>query len=280
MGNQQILIVAAIVAVVLLIIFVRIIRFTVMLALRLAIFFVAVFVAVGGLMLLMNNETIFEKPGWKPRVMRFITAKSAATSEKGLGSAVCMWGDGRQQKAAAPVVPVEVGAPHHDKNGGKHRGKGKGDEEQAAAEATTGAASAESSTSDEEDVYPELIRRGYPGIPRQKLFELAQSTVNSLGGWKIVKADPRSYTLDCTYTSRILALVDDVRVTVMPNAEVDVCSRSEAAEPDSSSLLRFFPGDLGANLGHIKQFYEALEPKMDEVYKEQQDQENAKKPHP
>ena len=131
MGNQQILIVAAIVAVVLLIIFVRIIRFTVMLALRLAIFFVAVFVAVGGLMLLMNNETIFEKPGWKPRVMRFITAKSAATSEKGLGSAVCMWGDGRQQKAAAPVVPVEIGAPHHDKNGGKHRGKGKGDEEQA-----------------------------------------------------------------------------------------------------------------------------------------------------
>ncbi|HEY6418519.1 MAG TPA: DUF1499 domain-containing protein [Candidatus Binataceae bacterium] len=277
MGTPQILIVAAIVAVVLLLIFVRILRFIVMLVLRLAIFFAAVFVAVGGLALLMNNETIFEKPGWKPRVIRFLTVKSAATSEKGLGSATCVWGDERQQNVQAQAPPTESGGSHrHNKNGGK----GKPEKEPAAAETTTGAVSTKSSTSSEEDVYPELIRAGYPGIPRQKLFELAQATVNSLGGWKIVKADPRSFSLDCTYTSRILGLVDDVRITVMPNAEVDICSRSEAGTPDSSSLMRFFPGDLGANLAHIKQFSEALEPKMDEVYKEQQDQENAKKPRP
>ena len=43
-------------------------------------------------------------------------------------------------------------------------------------------------------------------------------------------------------------------------------------------MLRYFPGDLGANIGHIKVFYETLEPKMDEVYKEEQDKQNAKKP--
>ena len=43
-------------------------------------------------------------------------------------------------------------------------------------------------------------------------------------------------------------------------------------------MLRYFPGDLGSNVGHIKQFYETLEPKMDEVYKEEQDKQNAKKP--
>ena len=58
-----------------------------------------------------------------------------------------------------------------------------------------------------------------------------------------------------------------------------MCSLSGLARPDATSILRYFPGDLGANIGHIKEFYEALEPKMDEVYKEEQDSENAKKPH-
>ncbi len=102
--------------------------------------------------------------------------------------------------------------------------------------------------------------------------------VNSLGGWKIVKADPRSGTLECIYTSRILGEEDDIRITVTPKGEVQLCSRSGTARPNSTSLLRFFPGDFGANIGHIKQFYETLEPKMDEVYKEEQEKQNLKRP--
>ena len=124
-----------------------------------------------------------------------------------------------------------------------------------------------------------MIRRSYPGIPRQKLFQLSQDTINSLGGWKIVKADPGTFTIDCIYTSRIFKFEDDVRIAVQPSGEIDVCARSGLARPDATSILRYFPGDIGASVGHIKQFYEALEPKMDEVYKQEQDQENAKKPH-
>ncbi len=123
------------------------------------------------------------------------------------------------------------------------------------------------------------MTRGFPGIPRQKLFELSQQTVNSLGGWKVVRADPRSFTLDCLYTTRIFGWQDDVRITVTPRGEIDLCSRSEIGLPGSTSWLRFFPGDLGANIGHIKQFYETLEPRMDEVYKQEQERQNAKKPH-
>ena len=59
-----------------------------------------------------------------------------------------------------------------------------------------------------------------------------------------------------------------------------------SARPRCSSAVheRFYGpcescrGDLGSNVGHIKEFYETLEPKMDEVYKEEQDKQNAKKP--
>ena len=129
-----------------------------------------------------------------------------------------------------------------------------------------------------DDVFPELIRRGYPGIPRPELFKLSQDTVNSLGGWRIVKADPWTYTIDCIYTPRYFKLEDDVRITVDQSGDIEVCSRSGLARPDNTSLLRYFPGDLGSNVGHIKDFYEALEPKMDEVYQQEQEKQNAKKP--
>jgi hypothetical protein len=70
-----------------------------------------------------------------------------------------------------------------------------------------------------------------------------------------------------------------VRITVTPKGDVELCSRSGTERKGSTSLLGVFPGDFGANIGHIKQFYETLEPKMDEVYKEEQEKENAKKPH-
>ena len=129
-----------------------------------------------------------------------------------------------------------------------------------------------------DDVFPELIRRGFPGISREKLFQLSTDTVKSLGGWRIDKSSPSNYTLDCIYTSRIFKLEDDVRITIDPSGDIEVCSRSGMARPGTTSMLRYFPGDLGSNVGHIKEFYENLEPKMDEVYKEEQDKQNAKKP--
>jgi Protein of unknown function (DUF1499) len=240
------LIVAA--AVILLLIFVPFLRRLVFALLRIAIAVVAAFVAVAGISMLMNNETIYEKPGAKARIIRFMTVDHAATSEKGLGTATCKW----------PDEPAATSAP---------------------AAASTPAAAAQPESTETEDVYPELMTRSFPGISRQKLFDLSQQVVNSLGGWKIVKSDPHAGTLDCVYTSRILGAEDDVRITVTPKGDIELCSRSGTERKGSTSLLGVFPGDFGANLGHIKQFYETLEPKMDEVYKEEQEKENAKKPH-
>ena len=215
--------------------------------------------------MIMNNETIFERPGLAQRVVRFVTMNSAAASQSGSGSVTCQMeqsapgGADSCRDRAAQARRQERSAPPNLRR------------RRTALPLATPAPL--------DDVYPELIRRGFPGIPRQKLFQLSQDTINSLGGWKIVKADPGNFTIDCIYTSRIFKFEDDVRITVEPSGEIDVCSRSGMARPGATSMLRYFPGDLGANVGHIKEFYEALEPKMDEVYKEEQDKENAKKPH-
>ena len=242
-------------------VFVPLLRRAVGLFFRLAIFFIGVAVAAAGITMIMNNETIFEKPGLVQRVERFVTMNSAAASQSGSGSVTCQMGN----QPAAAASPAEI-APH------KHPAKAPAE---PGAERTALPVAAPASL---DDVYPELIRRGFPGISRQKLFQLSQDTINSLGGWKIVKADPHNYTIDCIYTTRFLKLQDDVRITIDPSGEIEVCSRSGTARPDATTMLRYFPGDLGANIGHIKEFYEALEPKMDEVYKEEQDKQNAKKP--
>ncbi len=243
--------------------FVPILRRFLGLIVRLAIFFLAVAVALAGVTMILNNETIFERPGLQQRVVRFVTMNSAAASTTGSGSVTCQM-EGQPQSAPSPAA-----SGSH-----KHAAKKEGAPEPKATRVDV--ANAEPAPLD--DVFPELIRRGYPGISRQKLFQLSQDTVNSLGGWKIVKAHPGNFTIDCIYTSRIFKLEDDVRIAIDPSGEIEVCSRSGLARPDTTSILRYFPGDLGANIAHIKEFYEALEPNMDEIYKEEQDKENAKKP--
>ncbi|MFZ0246035.1 DUF1499 domain-containing protein [Candidatus Binatus sp.] len=230
---------------------------------RLAFFLIPVAVAAAGIAMIMNDETIFERPGPQQRVVRFVTMNSAAASPSGYGSVICEVGNLPQAATPAESAPKKRAAEEALANQREPRRR----LEPVATPAPL------------DDVYPELLRRGYPGISRQKLFQLSQDTINSLGGWKIVKADPRNSTIDCIYTTRIFKFEDDVRITVQASGEIDVCSRSGLARPAATSLLRYFPGDLGASVGHIKEFYEALEPKMDEVYKEEQDRQNAKKPH-
>ncbi len=249
---------------VLILIFVPFVRRVIGALIRLAIFIIAVAVVIAGVSMLMNNETIFEKPGPEMRTTRFLTMNSARTTDSGTGSATCDMNAAFEPNATALEKPPE-----------KHQHAEKG----AATPAARPSAGAPSAAATPDDDYDELIRRSFPGIPRAKLYDLSKEVVNSLGGWKIVKENPGAGTLDCIYTSRILGMEDDVRITVEPSGVIDVCSRSGTARPDSTSWLRWFPGDLGANIGHIKQFYETLEPKMDEIYKEQQEKENAKKAH-
>jgi hypothetical protein len=228
---------------------------------RLVFFLIFVAIAAAGVTMIMNNETIWEKPGFPQRVARFVTMNSAAASTTGSGSVTCDPNSPPPtETAAAQAAPRK-----HAKREAEPEPKNTRNEPGAGPAPT-------------DDVFPELILRGYPGLSREKLFQLSQDTVGSLGGWKIVKADSGSFTLNCIYTSRLLKFEDDVRIAVQPSGDIDVCSRSGLARPDATSMLRYFPGDLGANIGHIKQFYETLEPKMDEVYKEEQDKQNAKNP--
>jgi hypothetical protein len=229
---------------------------------RLAIFLIGVAVAAAGISMILNNETIFERPGVELRVKRFVTMNSAAASTTGSSSVTC----DPDQFPAAPT-PAEVTR------------KKAGRKEEAARELqTTRNDLSTAAPAPIDDVFPELIRRGYPGISRQQLFQLSQETVNSLGGWKIVKTNPGNFTIDCIYTPRYLKIDDDVKIAIDPSGDIEVCARSGLARPDTTSILRYFPGDLGSSVGHIKEFYETLEPKMDEVYKEEQDKQNAKKP--
>jgi Protein of unknown function (DUF1499) len=258
--------VAIIILVAAVLIFVRVVRriVSVLVSVALALFGIAV--SIGGTAILLNNVSISGSPGVAARVRRFVTVDWAATSEKGLGSATC---EEEKQSGAAEAAAREARA----RNAPREREPRAVRTERRAA-ATASAAPSASPTAAaaageaEAEYYPELVRHGYPGISRAELFRLSQDTVNSLGGWKIVNPEPRTFTLQCIYTTRIFQFKDDVRITVLSNSEIDVCSRSEVGAPGSTSLLRFFPGDFGANIGHIKEFYTALEPRVDAVYKE------------
>lgn len=265
------------VVVILILIFVRPIRRLVSLLLRIVIAVGAIIVAIGGVSMLMNNETIFEKPGVEARSIRFFTQSGAATSEKGLGSATCKWPDAVGAASAAVSQPAPAASPSPARHESPRK-RAKEDAGSASSPAAT--ASPVAASNPDDDVYPELITPSYPGIGQAKLFALSQQVINSLGGWKIVNADPKTGVIDCVYTSRILQSQDDIRITVTSKSEINLCSRSGSSRPDSTSLGRYFPGDFGANIGHIKQFTETLEPMMDEVYQKEQEKENAKKQPP
>src|SRR5260370_42531728 len=77
-------------------VFIPVLRRVVSLFVRLAIFAIGVAVAAAGVAVIMNNGTIFEKPGATRRVSRFVTMHSAAASASGLGSGACHMGRDRQ----------------------------------------------------------------------------------------------------------------------------------------------------------------------------------------
>lgn len=266
MGIAIVLVV--VVALILLLVFVPFFRSIISILIRLAIFFGAVFFAVAGGAMLMNNETIFERPGWKTRAARFLTVDWANTSEKGLGEAPCT-ADGSAAK------------PRAESGAAKARQKKQAAAQPAASPTATPAAG----EAEEENVYDELVTRNYicegdqpTAIPRDKLFQMAQDSVNELQGWKTVGAEPRMGLLNCTFTSRVFGFEDDIKIVVTPKSDIAICSQSKVGQPGSTSLMRFFPGDFGANMGHIKQFYAAIKPKADLYCKQLEEKQEKQKP--
>ena len=207
----------------------------------------AIAVAVGGTAVLMNDVTIFDSPGTMARIKRFLTVDWAATSEQASGSAQCEYG----WPGEPAVPPVES-----DHQGTDHKREHPAAGEHAPMPPWGGPAAPD------EDYYPELTLHGYPGISRAELFADAQQAVSSLGGWKIANIDRGHDTLDCVYTSRIFRSEDDIRIVVTAKNRIFVCSRSRS---------RLFPGDFGANIGHIKEFQQAVEPSIEKFYNELKD---------
>lgn len=206
-------------------------------------------VIAGGVAILMNDVSLAGPPGPVARMRRFLTVDSAATSPSGNGAAGCA--DAAQLAAvAAPARP---------------RGRIRRTAERAPAQSSAIVSPAAAANR-----YPELVRRSYPGIPPQRLFQIAAATISQMPGWEIVTADPKTMIIDALYKTRVLGFHDDVRVVVTRNSEVDVCSRSRVGEPESHSPLDFFHGDFGANIGHIKEFYAALAPATNVAYRHEE----------
>jgi hypothetical protein len=249
---------------------------------RFAFLIMVIFFAAAGTAILMNNETIFDSPGWKQRAVKFVTEDSAATSEKGYGEAPCAL----DQPAAEQRAKEEAA-----------RAKLMKKQEQAAAvPAPSGQSTLElnaqptatpTPSPDEinANLYDELMTRNYicqldtpVAIGRAKLLGFVQQTIAELKGWKLIGTDERTGVLNCVYTSQVFGVEDDVRILVTPRSDIEICSQSKSGEPQSGSLLGFFPGDFGANMGHIKQFYAAIKEKTDAFCSELEEKQKPKVP--
>ncbi len=286
--NQLALLVIIAVLVVLLV--VRSTRRIVLGLLRLVVSIAAIAAAVTGLAILLNNVTIYEPPGATARVARFLTVNHAATSKDGLSTETCVWGDEptltpAASPAAAAAMKASPKASPSPRPAPKAAAKSKAIP--AATPTPTMTASPLPSPSPSPgaaeqvpETYPELVRHGYPGLGARKIYDEALATAKSLPGWRVILADPRQMTIDCIYTTRFLGWQDDVRIKVSANGEVDVCSRSRVGLPDSTSMFWWFPGDFGANIGHVKEFYTALDPRIDAIYKAEEERIQQEPPKP
>ena len=248
---------------------------------RFAFLIVVIFLAFAGTPMLMNNETIFDSPGAKRRAVKFVTEDWANTSDNGYGEAPCVI-----DKPAIEQRAREAEAQAKLKK-----------KQEAAAPAPSGQSTLEVSAqptatptpSPDEinaNLYDELMTRNYicPGdtpiaIGRAKLLEMVQQTIAELKGWKLIGIDQRTGVLNCVYTTQVLGLEDDVRILVTAKSDIEICSQSKSGEPQSGSLAGFFPGDFGANMGHIKQFYAAIKEKTDQYCKELEEKQRPKGPN-
>jgi len=276
MGNDPLILIAAFVALMILLA-VRTTRRIVITMVRVGVSIVAIATAVAGLAILLNNVTIYDPPGITARVTRFLTVNQAATSKEGLSTEVCVWGD-EPTPAPSPSPAAAKAATASPTPTPRAAAKSKGKATPVTATPTSNAAAPSPLASptpgvaeEEPQMYPELVRHGYPGIGARQLYNEALATAKALPGWRVIATDLKKQTIDCIYTTRFLGWQDDVRITVSAKSEVDVCSRSRVGLADSTSMLWWFPGDFGANIGHIKEFYTVLDPRIDVLYKAEEE---------
>jgi len=228
---------------------------------RIVVFVGAMAVIIGGTAILMNNVSLAGPPSGAVRLQRFLTVNWAATSDKGDGAATCA---DPGQLAARQPAGVEQRERHHLRRTAAHT-----DAESAAAPTPSPASGAGGASGAEaEPGFPELVRNAYPGIPPTRLMRLAAATAAGLPGWQVVSSDPKTRTINAVYRTRVLGLLDDVRIVVTPRSEIDVCSRSRVGESGPQWLFSAFQGDFGSNIGRIKEFYLALAPAADEEYRQ------------
>jgi hypothetical protein len=223
---------------------------------RVVVFVGAMVVIIAGTAILMNNVSLAGPPNAAVRLQRFLTVNWAATSDKGDGAAACA-------DPAELVARQSAGVTHRERHSLRRTAA-----HMAAERVATPPAGAADGAGGAASGFPELVRNSYPGIPPLRLMQLVASTVSGLPGWQIVSSDPNTLTINAAYHTRLLGFEDDVRIIVTPRSEVDLCSRSRVGEPGSQSPLSIFPGDLGANIGHIKEFYLALAPAADQAYRQ------------
>jgi hypothetical protein len=223
---------------------------------RVAVFVGAMAVIIAGTAILMNNVSLAGPPNAAVRLQRFLTVNWAATSDKGNGAAACA--DTAELAARQPA-----GVTHRERHSLRRTAA-----HMAAERVATPPSGVAEEAGGATPGFPELVRNSYPGIPPLRLMQLVASTVSGLPGWQIVSSDPNTLTINAAYHTRLLGFVDDVRIVVTPRSEVDLCSRSRVGEPGTQSPLSIFPGDLGANIGHIKEFYLALAPAADQAYRQ------------
>jgi len=275
MGNDPLILIAAFVALMILLA-VRTTRRIVITLVRVGVSIAAIATAVAGLAILLNNVTIYDPPGITARVTRFLTVNHAATSKEGLSTEVCVWGD-EPTPTPSPSPAAAKAATASPTPTPKAAAKSKGKAKPVAATPTSTpapsplASPTPAAAEEQPQMYPELVRHGYPGIGARQLYDEALATAKALPGWRVIANDPKKQTIDCIYTTRFLGWQDDVRITVSAKSEIDVCSRSRVALADSTSMLWWFPGDFGANIGHIKEFYAVLDTRIDVLYKAEEE---------
>jgi len=229
---------------------------------RVLVFFGAIAVIGVGSAILMNNVSLAGPPNPAVRLYRFLTVNWAATSEKGDGAAACA-----DVQALAGRLPTDV--EHHER---RHQRRVSTSAEPPVS--ASPAASTKNARPAAEQDFPELVRNSYPGIPPERLMQLAASTLSSLPGWELVNTDAKTLTVNARYHTRVFGFIDDVRIVVTPRSEVDLCSRSRAGE-DAQWPMSLMHADFGANLGHIKEFYLALAPAVNEAYRQLEIQQTA-----
>jgi Protein of unknown function (DUF1499) len=231
---------------------------------RVAVFIGAMAVIIGGTAILMNNVSLAGPPNPAVRLQRYLTMNWAATSDKGDGAAACA-------SPAELAARQPAGVEHRER---RHLRRTAVNAQPIAAPTPNPGARAPGA-GEARAGFPELVRNSYPGIPPTRLMQVAASTVSGLPGWEIVNSDPKTLTINAIYRSRLLGLIDDVRIVVTPRSEIDLCSRSRIGEPGSQSPISAWHGDFGANIGHIKEFYLAMGPAADEAYRQVELQETA-----